>query len=187
MVLLVYGGYLYLTDPTFGIGSGMVVFAGLLQQFSAQVGNIAQIANSVQHSLTGAQRVFEVLDTPTQISSPSRAVPMGRARGLVSFENVSFGYKQGAPVLENMDLVIEPGECVAILGTTGSGKSTLLSLIPRFYDPTGGRILIDGQEIDVTPPWPRLSLREEVKRHTGIDFLESDDIESLSAAMREAG
>ncbi len=90
MVLLVYGGWLVI-EGRIELGTGLVVFAGLLQQFSSQVGNIATIANSMQRSLTGAERVFEVLDQPLEIHSPQDAVPLKQARGDVAFENVSFG------------------------------------------------------------------------------------------------
>ncbi len=166
VILLLYGGWLYIHDPEFRVGSGLFVFAGLLQQFSHQVGGIGMIANSIQMSMIGAQRVFEVLDTPVEIESPPDAVPLKKARGDVSFEHVSFLYKEGNPALADIDFHIEAGQCVAILGTTGSGKSTLLSLLPRFYDPTGGRILIDGVDI-------RQYNLDALRRNIGVVFQES--------------
>jgi ATP-binding cassette subfamily B protein len=163
VVLLAYGGHLVISREL-AVGTGMVVFAGLLQQFSAQITNTAQIANTIQQSLTGARRVFEVLDTPVEISSGSRRLP--RAKGQVRFENVSFGYRPEEPVLEGIGLEVNAGECIAILGATGAGKSTLLSLIPRFYDPTHGRILLDG--IDLR----ELNL-DDLRRNVGLVFQES--------------
>jgi ATP-binding cassette subfamily B protein len=138
----------------------------LLQQFSSQVGNIAQIANAMQASLTGASRVFEVLDAPVAIQSPPDPVRLEQAKGAVRFDNVTFRYKDGGPALENVSLHANPGECIAILGATGAGKSTLLSLIPRFYDPQHGYVLVDG--IDV-----RRYDVDDLRRNIGLVFQES--------------
>ena len=150
LILMLAGGWVYIHDPDFTIGT-LVVFSGLLQQFSTQVGNVAQIANAVQASLTGAQRVFEVLDTPEEITAPAVPRPLGedgRARGEITFENVGFDYGRGStPALDGVSFSVEAGHSVAILGATGAGKSTLLSMIPRFYDPTAGRVLLDGHDL----------------------------------------
>ncbi len=166
VVLMIYGGHLYMTDPSFRIGSGFFVFAGLLQQFSSQVGSIAMIANSVQMSLTGAQRVFEVLDTPSHVESPPDAVALPRAKGHVALECVTFGYQPGEPAISQVCIEAEPGQTVAILGATGAGKSTLLSMIPRFYDPQQGRVLIDGRDI-------RGYDLADLRRNVGLVFQES--------------
>lgn len=165
VVLLGYGGYLYL-DGQIRLGAGLMVFLGLLHQFSNQVGNISNIANSMQVSLVGAQRVFEVLDTPAEITSPPRPTPLPEPRGDVVFENVGFAYEDGEPVLDAVSFHARPNQCVAVLGTTGAGKTTLLSLIPRFYDPTAGRVLIDGhdaRQVDL----------DDLRRCCGMVFQES--------------
>ncbi|MHB1038091.1 MAG: ABC transporter ATP-binding protein [Pirellulales bacterium] len=164
-ILLAYGGYLVATDAL-ALGTGLIVFAGLLQQFSSQVGNIANIANSVQQSLTGARRVFEILDAPIEIQSPARAVRLTKMAGGVRFDRVSFEHRPGERVLQDIDLEVKPGQCVAVLGATGSGKSTLLNLIPRFHDPSAGRVLVDG--IDV-----RHVDLEDLRRGMGLVFQES--------------
>ncbi len=145
IVLLGYGGWLVI-EGRLPLGEGLFVFANLLQQFANQVGQITNIANSIQASLTGAQRVFEILDAPIEIVSRAGAVRLPEVRGRLAFEGVSFAYASGEAVLKEIDLVIEPGRVVAIVGATGSGKSTLLSLVPRFYDPTAGRVLVDGHD-----------------------------------------
>ena len=175
IVLVLYGGYLaieYLTAPPGtanppGVSIGeLVVFAGLMQQFAAQVANIANIANAIQQSLTGARRVFEVLDAPVTIGMPAEAVPIERARGKVTFDRVSFAYKDTDPVLRDISFTAKPGACVAIVGATGAGKTTLLSLIPRFYDPTLGTVYVD--DIDVRD----LDL-DDLRRNIGKVFQES--------------
>jgi ATP-binding cassette subfamily B protein len=165
VVLLLYGGWLVSQDQL-PLGTGMVVFAGLLQQFSGQVANIANVANSIQQSLTGARRMFEVLDAPVEIHSPPDAARLTRARGAVGFEHVWFEHRPGEPVLQDIEFETRPGQCVAILGATGAGKSTLLGLIPRFYDPTRGRVLVDGMDVR------RIDL-DDLRRNIGLVFQES--------------
>ena len=165
IVLLGYGGTLVVRG-SLPLGAGLVVFAGLLDQFAGQVNNVAAIVNSVQQSLIGARRVFEILDAPVEVRSPPDAVRRARLEGAVRFEGVSFEYGKLDPVLRDINLDVKPGECVAILGATGSGKSVLMSLIPRFYDVSRGRILIDG--IDVR----RLHL-DDLRRNIGTVFQES--------------
>ena len=166
MVLLGYGGWL-VAHNQLPLGSGLVVFAGLLDQFSGQVNNVATIVNSVQQSLIGARRVFEILDAPIEVKSAPGAIRSARLEGAVRLDDVSFGYNKAAePLLRHINLDVKPGECVAILGATGAGKSILMGLIPRFYDATGGRVLVDG--IDV-----RNRHLDDLRRNIGLVFQES--------------
>jgi ATP-binding cassette subfamily B protein len=165
MVLLGYGGWL-VVQGQLPLGAGLVVFAGLLEQFSGQVNNIATIVNSVQQSLIGARRVFEILDAPVEVQNSPQAVRRARLGGAVRFDHVAFSYSGIDPVLRDINLDVKPGQCVAILGATGAGKSVLMSLIPRFYDPTGGCVLLDG--IDAR----RLHL-DDLRRNIGLVFQES--------------
>jgi ATP-binding cassette subfamily B protein len=150
VILFAYGGWLYVQGKI-PLGSGLVVFAGLLQQFTGQVATISTIANSVQQSLAAARRVFEVLDTPVEVQSRPNAIKPARLTGQITFEKVSFAYtKDGAPeknVLSEISFTAKSGQVVGIFGMTGAGKSSLLGLIPRFYDPRAGRILADGQDL----------------------------------------
>jgi ATP-binding cassette, subfamily B, bacterial len=146
VILFAYGGWLYVQGRV-ALGGGLVVFAGLLQQFNGQVANITNIANSVQQSFTAARRVFEVLDAPSEVQNRPQAVPPPRLTGRISFEQVSFAYQPAARVLEEVSFEAAPGQVVGIFGMTGAGKSSLLSLIPRFYDPQRGRILADGRDL----------------------------------------
>jgi ATP-binding cassette subfamily B protein len=165
IVLLGYGGHLVVSGQL-ALGAGLFVFANLLYEFANQVGQITNIANSIQTSLTGAQRVFEVLDAPLEILSPLHPVRLSRARGAIRFEHVRFAYKAGEPVFEDLCLEIAPGECIGIVGETGSGKSTFLNLVPRYYDVQGGNVFLDG--IDVR----RLDL-DDLRRNIGIVFQEN--------------
>jgi len=146
VILFAYGGWLYVQGKI-ALGGGLVVFAGLLQQFTGQVANISTIANSVQQSLAAARRVYEVLDTPLDVQSRPNAIKPVRLTGQISFENVTFGYHSGKPALAEISFGAKPGQVVGIFGLTGTGKSTLLGLIPRFYDPQNGRILADGKDL----------------------------------------
>ncbi len=165
IVLLGYGGWLVAMGHL-PLGAGLVVFSGLLEQFAGQVNNVATIINSVQQSLIGARRVFEILDAPVEVRMPPDPVRRPRLEGAVRFDQVSFEYGKLDPVLRDINLEVKPGECVAILGATGSGKSVLMSLIPRFYDVTEGSLSIDG--IDVR----RLHL-DDLRRNIGTVFQES--------------
>jgi len=164
-ILLGYGGWLVI-QGRLPLGSGLIVFSGLLTQFSAQVTRVTTIVNSVQQSLTGARRVFEILDAPLEITSPTDARPCARLRGEIVFENVTYGYGVDKQVLSDVSLHVRPGECVALVGATGAGKTTLLSLIPRFYDPAFGRVKIDGLDIR------RYDL-DDLRRNVGVVFQES--------------
>lgn len=166
-VLLIFGGWLVMQNEL-PLGAGLVVFASLLQQFSNQIGNLAGITNSMQQSLISARRVFEVLDAGVEIENKPDARQIGRAQGRLEFQDTEFDYHEisAGTVLRDINFSVEPGECIALLGATGSGKSALLSLIPRFYDPTGGRILLDGvdlRDIDINC----------LRRNVGIVFQES--------------
>jgi ATP-binding cassette subfamily B protein len=146
VVLFSYGGWLYV-HGRIPLGGGLVVFAGLLQQFNGQVASLSGIANSVQQSLTAARRVFEVLDTPAEVQTRPGAKMPGRLTGRIALERVRFGYRSAAPVLEDISFEAAPGQVIGLFGTTGAGKSSLLSLLPRFYDPQAGRVLADGQDL----------------------------------------
>ncbi len=163
-VLLGYGGYLAATGGL-PIGTGLVVFAAILQQLAGQISNIANIANSMHQSLRGARRVFDILDEPVEIQSPAAPARPDHIAGRVRFEHVWFDHGEN-PVLQDIDFAVEPGQCVAIVGPTGSGKSSVMSLLPRFYDPTEGRILLDGIDL-------RDFEVDDLRRRIGIVFQES--------------
>jgi ABC-type multidrug transport system fused ATPase/permease subunit len=104
-----------------------------------------------QRATASGERIFEVMDEPEEIADRPDAVELPAGEGRVRFERVDFAYGEGRPVLEDIDLELRPGHTVAFIGHTGSGKTTLASLVPRFYDVTGGRLTVDGMDTrDVT-------------------------------------
>lgn len=164
VILLVYGGWLVIQGD-FALGTGFVVFATLLQQLSNQISSLSQVVISVQESLSGAQRVFEILDADPGLSSPRFPLASGKVKGAVAMVEVGFGYDPDRPTLSGISFDARPGELIAVVGETGAGKSALLSLIPRFYDPDHGVIRIDGVD---ARDWDLPGLRRQV----GVVFQE---------------
>jgi subfamily B ATP-binding cassette protein MsbA len=124
----------------------LVAFIGYIAFMVQPIRVFMNSLNSLQTGLAAGERIFAVLDTPTEVTAGATRDP-GRIRGRVTFENVFFSYVEGQEVLRGINLEVKEGEKIAIVGPTGSGKSTLVDLIPRFYDPVSGRVLIDGQDV----------------------------------------
>src|SRR5262249_26560931 len=103
--------------------------------------------DTASKSIVGIERINEIIGTRDEVTDVSRAKQAPRFRAGIEFENVSFSYRAGEPVLRNLSLKIKPGQFVALVGPTGGGKSTIIGLIPRFYDPTAGAVRIDGVDI----------------------------------------
>lgn len=125
----------------------IVAFVLYLSLFYAPVSSLANLLENLQQSLVGAERVALILDTPSAIQNDADAKDIGEVKGQITFENVSFHYSNNIPVLKNISFDCKPGMMVALVGPTGVGKTTTTQLISRFYDPTEGRILIDGKDI----------------------------------------
>ncbi|WP_342442017.1 ABC transporter ATP-binding protein [Lysinibacillus sp. FSL K6-0075] len=127
---------------------GFIAYLGL---FYTPVKTFSALAERAGQASAGCKRVFEVLDQQSDIQEKKDAIVLPRVTGKIDFQNVSFAYQDGIPIIENVNLTIAPGQSVALVGTTGVGKSTLASLINRFYDPQEGSIEIDGIDLrDVT-------------------------------------
>ncbi|OBF27408.1 ABC transporter ATP-binding protein [Mycobacterium sp. ACS4331] len=122
-------------------------FIQYVRQFNQPLTQIAGMYNSLQSGIASAERVFDFLDEPEHTPDPAATLPVSASPPRVVFDRVSFSYREGHPVIEDLSLVAEPGSTVAIVGETGAGKTTLVNLLMRFYDVDSGRILIDGVDI----------------------------------------
>ena len=145
VLVVFFGGMLAYRDQL--SVADIVAFVLYLSLFYAPVSGLANLLESLQQSLAGAERVTLILETPSVIEDQPDAKDMGTAEGSITFENVSFHYSNEVPVLKNVSFTCKPGTMVALVGPTGVGKTTATQLIPRFYDPVDGRILIDGKDI----------------------------------------
>ena len=125
----------------------IVAFVLYLSLFYAPVSSMANLLENLQQSLAGAERVALILETPSAIENAPDASELSNVEGAISFENVSFHYSNGVPVLKDISFSCKPGMMVALVGPTGVGKTTTTQLISRFYDPVEGRVLIDGRDI----------------------------------------
>ena len=124
----------------------LTVFLSYLKQFFKPVQDLASMTNVIAQAQVGMERMQAILDADTIIPQKPDARDPGKLKGEIAFEHVAFAYDPAAPVLRDINLTIKPGQRVGVCGPTGGGKSTVLSLIPRFYDPTAGRVLIDGTD-----------------------------------------
>jgi ATP-binding cassette subfamily B protein len=158
MVLIIgYGGWLVIGN-SLSLGE-LVAFTTYLAQLTQPVRRLGIVLPAMAMASSGAERVFEIIDTPAEVKDAPGATPLGRVQGDVSFEEVYFAYPNRKRTLEDINFSVEPGNVVALLGATGAGKSTVVNLLARFYDPSSGRILVDGQDIrEVTVA----SLRQQI-------------------------
>lgn len=125
----------------------VVAFLNYARQFFNAVTQLSSLYSETQSALAGAERVFQLLDTPTATQEAPDAVEIGRVNGSVRFTDVRFTYRTGSEVLHGIDLEIRPGETVAFVGETGAGKTSLVSLVPRFHDVSSGSVHIDGVDV----------------------------------------
>lgn len=137
--ILAYHGGLSVED--------IVAFMLYLNLFYTPISGLANLLENMQQSMAGAERVLAILDAPSEIQNKKGASDLGKASGRITFEHVSFAYEEGSSVLQDISFDCAPGMMVALVGPTGVGKTTITQLISRFYEPTGGRILVDGQDI----------------------------------------
>lgn len=171
------GGLMLLSNQTlFGstITLGLIVaFIGYTQRFNMPVSQIATLWTNIQSAIAGGERIFGLLDTVPDIQDKPNAKPMPEIQGKVVFDHAFAEYEKGQPVLRDINLDVEPGQTIAIVGPTGAGKTTIVNLIPRFYDVTEGAVRIDGIDVrDVTAS----SLRAQIGVVLQDSFLFSTSI-----------
>jgi ABC-type multidrug transport system fused ATPase/permease subunit len=155
--------------------SGFFIFNLLLAMLIVPLRSLGMWVGQAQRATASGERIFEVMDEPEGVDDRPGAVELARGPGAIRFERVGFGYAEGRPVLHEIELEIASGRTVALIGHTGSGKTTLAALVPRFYDATEGRVLVDGTDVrEVT----RRSLRREIGVISQDPFL-------FSATVRE--
>ena len=145
VVIIWLGGYLVIRG-SLTLGE-LVAFITYLAQLTSPIRRLGFLVPSIAMAGASAERVFEILDEEAQVEDTEDAKPLGKIRGHLRFDNVSFSYARPHNVLRDVSFEIEPGQVLALLGPTGSGKSSIINMIPRFYDPTEGRILLDGHDI----------------------------------------
>ena len=139
--------------------NSIVTFFVFLNLFQQPIQQIAQITNVIQQTVAASERVFEILDAKEEIPDCVDSLDASNIEGKVDFDNVDFSYTPEVPLIENLNLHINPGESIAIVGPTGAGKTTLVNLIMRFYEITGGQLLIDSKPID---SYNRASMRKSI-------------------------
>jgi ABC-type multidrug transport system fused ATPase/permease subunit len=146
--ILLYGGLQAINgDVTIGV---LVAFVAALNNFFDPIQSLSQLYTTYQAGMAALDKIFELLDEEPDLRDKPGAVDLGRIRGEIVFDGVTFSYGKG-DALCRVDLVVPPGQTVALVGATGAGKSTFAKLVARFYDPTAGRVLVDGHDLrDVT-------------------------------------
>lgn len=165
-------GYFSLLGDAISLGL-IITFISYVQQFNRPVQQIALLWTNIQSAIAGGERIFDFLDTQPDLADKPGAPAMSPIEGHVVLEDVWAEYNPGEPVLRGVSIDAKPGQTIAIVGPTGAGKTTIINLLPRFYDVTAGRILIDGIDVrDVT----RESLRQQIGIVLQDTFLFSDTI-----------
>jgi ATP-binding cassette, subfamily B, multidrug efflux pump len=159
IVLAGLGGFLALSGlVTVGI---IATFISYGQNFVQPLRQLANLYNSIQAALAGAERIFAIVDIPAEVDDAADGAPLGAVRGDVKFEHVRFGYVPDSIILKDLSFEAQPGQVTALVGPTGAGKTTIINLLTRFYEISGGRITIDGRDI-------RELKKADLRRHLGL-------------------
>ena len=145
VIVAVVGGIM-VTNGSIAIGD-VQAFIQYAQQFTQPITSLANIANVIQSTMASAERIFELLDEPEEIPEAVDAQVIAFPQGAVQFQHVRFGYKEDTILMEDMNIDVQPGQMIAVVGPTGAGKTTLVNLLMRFYEVNGGKITVDGVDI----------------------------------------
>ena len=173
VAIAVLGGYRVATG-SMSLGD-VQAFISYSRQFGMPLAQIAGLMNTVQSGVASAERLFELLDAAEEEADRKVSIPMDRAKGEVVFKDVSFRYVDDQPLIENFNLIVKPGQTVAIVGPTGAGKTTLVNLIMRFYEIDSGTITLDGVDT-------KMMTRDDLRRQFGMVLQETW---LFSGSMRE--
>ena len=156
-IVIGYGGYLIFQHQlTVGVLAAFLIY---VQQFFRPIQLISQVYTQVQASLAGGERIYTILDEQREPADPPGTTVLGTVAGEIRFDEVSFAYTPGLPVLHDVTFRVAPGQTVALVGPTGAGKTTIANLIPRFYDVSAGAVRIDGHDVRTVT---RQSLRSQI-------------------------
>lgn len=147
MIMLGLGAWLIMNGSELFTLGALLAYRGFWWRLQSPIRTIAQTSDIVQRAKAAASRVIELIDTPIVITEKPDALPWSRPEGRIKFDHVGFSYVPSQPILREVNFTVKAGEFVAIAGSSGSGKSTLLNLLPRFYDVTQGRILLDENDL----------------------------------------
>src|SRR3712207_6101320 len=170
-VVIGYGGYLVVRGSlTVGLLTAFLIY---VQQFFRPIQLASQVYTQAQAALAGGERIYNILDEEPEPPDPPEAQKLEAVAGRISFEDVTFAYEPGRPVLHDVSFEVEPGQTVALVGPTGAGKTTIANLIPRFYDATGGSVRLDEHDVRVVE---RRSLRRHIATVLQEPFLFSGTV-----------
>ncbi|HET6897239.1 MAG TPA: ABC transporter transmembrane domain-containing protein, partial [Vicinamibacteria bacterium] len=149
-LIILYGGWRVIAS-TLTLGA-LVAFIQYSERFWRPISDLSEKFNILQAAMASSERIFTLLDTEPKVVAPEKPVHLEKVRGRVGFENVTFGYQAGTPVLQDIDFTVEPGRSVALVGATGAGKTSIISLLTRFYDVQQGRVTLDGVDVRALDP-----------------------------------
>lgn len=147
-IVIIIGGAMMIANGVSSVTVGTITaFVELANRFSRPLNQLANLYTDIQNALSGAERIFEILDDQSIIPEDPEAIPLENVKGTVELRNVTFSYVEGQNVLKNISIKAYPGQKIALVGHTGAGKTTIINLIMRFYDVEEGEVLIDGVNI----------------------------------------
>jgi subfamily B ATP-binding cassette protein MsbA len=146
LLALGYGAWLVIHDPRFHVGD-LITFLGLLALLYQPIVRVFEANAAIQTGVTSLEKIFALLDTRPHIPDNDELPEFPRIRGQIEFRDVSFGYRLGQATLDRVSFTVQPGEMIALVGSSGAGKSTIITLLSRFYDPTSGEVRIDDRPI----------------------------------------
>ncbi len=173
LIIMYYGGTLVLNQTSSLEASEFITYLAIFSQIISPAKSFSQAFSGIQKGLISASRIFSIIDRQPEIKDAPGAVSLQEFKESIVFRNVDFAYNEETKVLRNINLELKRGQSVALVGPSGGGKSTLADLLPRFYDPTGGQVLLDGRAL---PEYSLESLRGQMAVVTQESILFNDTI-----------